>query len=126
MDISAEYSAWNPGLQSQLPREYLPLSTIFCAENVETPVAKAYELSDFCGLPADELVAFRVTLTMQTSPLLQLFGRATTRQWEKLLCRISASDRDGRSDPTVRCALCYSTIAERRSGSTTECDRALS
>jgi hypothetical protein len=60
MDISAEYSAWNPGLQSQLPREYLPLSTIFCAENVETPVAKAYELSDFCGLPADELVAFRV------------------------------------------------------------------
>jgi hypothetical protein len=60
MDISAEYSAWNPGLQSQLPREYLPLSTIFCAENVETSVAKAYELSDFCGLPADELVAFRV------------------------------------------------------------------
>jgi hypothetical protein len=60
MDISAEYSAWNPGLQSQLPREYLPLSTIFCAENGETPVAKAYELSDFCGLPADELVAFRV------------------------------------------------------------------
>ena len=60
MDTSAEYSAWNPGLQSELPREYLPLSTIFCAENVATPVAKAYELSDFCGLPADELVAFRV------------------------------------------------------------------
>lgn len=60
MDASAKYSAWNPGLQSQLPREYLPLSTIFCAENVATTVAKAYELSDFCGLPADELVAFRV------------------------------------------------------------------
>src|SRR5215467_3345229 len=57
---SAKYSAWNPGLQSQLPRKYLPLSTIFRTENVATTVAKAYELSDFCGLPPDELVAFRV------------------------------------------------------------------
>src|SRR3974390_921720 len=57
---SAKYSAWNPGLQSQLPREYLPLSTIFRAENVATDATKAQELSDFCGLPVDELVAFRV------------------------------------------------------------------
>ncbi len=57
---SPKYSAWNPGLQSQLPREYLPLSTIFRSENVSTTVAKAHELSDFCGLPAEELVAFRV------------------------------------------------------------------
>jgi hypothetical protein len=57
---SAKYSAWNPGLQSQLPNEYLPLSTIFRAENVSTGLEKANELSDFCGLPADELVAFRV------------------------------------------------------------------
>ena len=56
---SVKYSAWNPGLQSELPNEYLPLSTIFRAENVATDVAKAQELSDFCGLPADELVAFR-------------------------------------------------------------------
>jgi hypothetical protein len=58
--VSPKYSAWNPGLQSQLPREYLPLSTIFRAENVSTTVPKAYELSDFCGLPTEELVAFRV------------------------------------------------------------------
>src|SRR5215471_6794678 len=57
---SEKHSAWNPGLESQLPREYLPLATIFRAENVTTSVAKAYELSDFCGLPAEELVAFRV------------------------------------------------------------------
>jgi hypothetical protein len=52
--------AWDPGLQSELPREYLPLSTIFRAENVSTNAAKAYELSNFCGLPTEELVAFRV------------------------------------------------------------------
>jgi len=57
---SEKHSAWNPGLESQLPREYLPLATIFRAENVTTSAANAYELSDFCGLPAEELVAFRV------------------------------------------------------------------
>jgi hypothetical protein len=57
---SEEYWAWNPGLESQLPRQYLPLSTMFRAENVATTIEKAYELSDFCGLPAEELVAFRV------------------------------------------------------------------
>jgi hypothetical protein len=57
---SVKYSAWNPGLHSELPSEYLRLSTIFRAENVATDIAKAQELSDFCGLPADELVAFRV------------------------------------------------------------------
>ena len=31
---SPECSAWNPGLESQLPRAYLPLSTIFRADNV--------------------------------------------------------------------------------------------
>src|SRR5215472_18582227 len=57
---SAKFSAWNPGLQSELPRQYLPLSTIFRGENVATSLEIANELSDFCGLPADELVAFRV------------------------------------------------------------------
>jgi hypothetical protein len=56
---TAQYHAWNPGLQSQLPREYLPLSTVFRGENVFTSAAKAHELSEYCGLPAHALVAFR-------------------------------------------------------------------
>lgn len=55
----AAEGAWNPGLQSELPRAYLPLSTVFRSENVSTSLAKAQELSDYCGLPAHELVAFR-------------------------------------------------------------------
>ncbi len=55
----AEYDAWNPGLESEVPREYLPLSTIFRSENVSTTIAKAHELSDYCSLPVEELVAFR-------------------------------------------------------------------
>lgn len=51
--------AWNPGLESDLPRAYLPLSTVFRSDNVSTSLATAHELGDYCGLPAHELVAFR-------------------------------------------------------------------
>ena len=53
---TTEYDAWDPGLESELPREYLPLSTVFRSENVSTSVAKAHELSEYCGLSAHELV----------------------------------------------------------------------
>lgn len=56
---SVEYDAWNPGLQSELPREYLPLATVFRSDNVSTSIAKAEELSEYTGLPVLELVAFR-------------------------------------------------------------------
>jgi hypothetical protein len=69
---TAKYYAWNPGLKSQLPREYLPLSTIFRPENVSTSIAKACELSDFCGLPAEELVAFRVERLIVHELLIQV------------------------------------------------------
>ena len=51
--------AWHPGLESELPRELLPLATVFRRENVTTSVAEALELSDYCGLPPQDLVAFR-------------------------------------------------------------------
>ena len=53
------FDAWNPGIVSDLPREYLPLSTIYSADNVSTPLATALELSDFCGIAPHLLVAFR-------------------------------------------------------------------
>ncbi len=53
------YGPWHPGLESELPRELLPLATVFRDENVSTSVAEAYELSDYCGLRPHELVAFR-------------------------------------------------------------------
>jgi hypothetical protein len=56
---ATQEGAWNPGLQSELPRELWPLSTILRPENVTTPVEEAFELSDFCGLPIQDIVAFR-------------------------------------------------------------------
>jgi len=56
---AAAYGPWHPGLESELPRELLPLATVFRRENVSTSLAEALELSDYCGLPPQELVAFR-------------------------------------------------------------------
>ncbi|MCJ2075727.1 zeta toxin family protein [Methylobacterium sp. E-016] len=50
---------WNPGIESTLPRRFLPLTTLYRPENVATPLAEAMELSAFSGLPMPEIVAFR-------------------------------------------------------------------
>ena len=50
---------WNPGLQSQIPRELLPLCTIFRSENVYTGIASAEELHAMTGFDLSELVVFR-------------------------------------------------------------------
>jgi hypothetical protein len=54
-----ELGPWNPGIESTLPRIYLPLSTLFRPENTTTSVASALELADFSGLPREELTALR-------------------------------------------------------------------
>jgi hypothetical protein len=55
----ADCDPWHPGLESELPRGLMPLATVFRPENVVTSLAEALELSDYCGLPPQDLVAFR-------------------------------------------------------------------
>jgi len=50
---------WNPGLQSQIPAELLPLATLYRPENVLTTLRQARELADLTGLAAEDLVVFR-------------------------------------------------------------------
>ena len=64
LDVGASVTAeafgpWNPGIESQLPRELLALSTLFRPENVRTGLADVLELSDLTGLDLFDLVAFR-------------------------------------------------------------------
>ena len=51
--------AWSPEIRSTLPSQYLPLSTLFRPENVFTSIETAHELSDFTGLPIQQLICFR-------------------------------------------------------------------
>ncbi len=50
---------WNPGLQSQIPANLLPLATLYRPENVLTTLRQARELADLTGLAAEDLVVFR-------------------------------------------------------------------
>jgi hypothetical protein len=56
---SGEFGPWNPGIRSQLPAAFLPLSTIFRPENVFTGAEQACERSAFTGLEPEDHVAFR-------------------------------------------------------------------
>jgi hypothetical protein len=53
------FGPWNPGIESRLPRELLPLATLFRPENVRTDLATALELNDLTGLDIYDLVAIR-------------------------------------------------------------------
>jgi hypothetical protein len=53
------HGPWNPGIQSQIPRELQHLSTIFRPENVFTSIAAVSEMQGLTGFSPSELVAFR-------------------------------------------------------------------
>ncbi len=57
--VKIEYGPWNPGINSSIPQDILPFSTMFRAENVETGFDEAHELADFSGLSPFDVVAFR-------------------------------------------------------------------
>src|SRR5277367_4188067 len=53
------HGPWNPGIQSQVPKELRHLSTIFRPENVFTSIAAVTEMQGITGFSPSELVAFR-------------------------------------------------------------------
>jgi hypothetical protein len=52
-------TAWNPGLQSDIPSRLWPLVTVFREENAFVSYALAKELSDLTGLKPLDLIALR-------------------------------------------------------------------
>jgi hypothetical protein len=54
-----EHGPWNPGIQSQMPKDLLHLATIFRTENVSTSMASARELRGLTGFGLGELMVFR-------------------------------------------------------------------
>ncbi|MEM8839515.1 MAG: hypothetical protein AAGE89_15590 [Pseudomonadota bacterium] len=55
----ADFGPWNPGLEASIPREVLPLSTMFRSDNVLLSFSEIEELAAFVGLPAFDLAPFR-------------------------------------------------------------------
>lgn len=59
MPTDNNFGPWNPGIESQVPKELRHLATIFRAENVFTSLAAATELRGLTGFNLSELVVFR-------------------------------------------------------------------
>ncbi len=54
-----KFGPWNPGIESEVPKDLRHLATIFRAENVFTSLAAAGELRGLTGFNLSELVVFR-------------------------------------------------------------------
>ena len=57
--MDTEFGPWNPGIESQVPKQLRHLATIFRPENVFTSIAAAAELRGLTGFSLSELVVFR-------------------------------------------------------------------
>jgi hypothetical protein len=55
----AEFSAWNPGIESEIPKACRELETIYNPANVFTRLDETNQLSIETGLSPEELIAFR-------------------------------------------------------------------
>ena len=53
------YSAWNPGIESEIPPAYRRLETIYDPANVFTDLEEVNQLAVETGLSPEELIAFR-------------------------------------------------------------------
>ena len=53
------YSAWNPGIESEIPVEYRELETIYDPANVFTTINQVNELAKETALSPEELISFR-------------------------------------------------------------------
>lgn len=54
------FTAWNPGLTSELPSKLLHQATLYRAENSDIGYDEAKQAADFCGLKPEEMIAFKV------------------------------------------------------------------
>jgi len=53
------YSAWNPGIESEIPAAFRELETIYAPANVFTRLNEVNELATETGLSPEELISFR-------------------------------------------------------------------
>jgi hypothetical protein len=53
------YTAWNPGIESEIPVEYRELETIYDPANVYTTINEVNDLATETGLVPEELISFR-------------------------------------------------------------------
>ncbi len=73
-DTSQNFNAWNPGFNSEIPTELLPLVTLYRVENSDVSYADASEAASFCGRKPVEMVAFTASRLVRHELLVRLMA----------------------------------------------------
>jgi hypothetical protein len=55
---SFEYSAWNPGIETEIPEDYKNQETVYLPDNTTTAFDEILELAQMTGLSHEELIQF--------------------------------------------------------------------
>jgi hypothetical protein len=55
----AQYSAWNPGIESEIPEQFRLLETIYDLKNVSSRIDEINQMAKETGLSPEELVVFK-------------------------------------------------------------------
>ena len=78
----ASFSAWNPGIVSNIPQEYQPLETIYQQDNVFTSQHEVEELCRETGLSQEELVQFRPARLVLHELIVRVSANIVVREGE--------------------------------------------
>src|SRR3954462_3891313 len=78
------YGPWNPGLNSQVPRELRHMCTIFRPENSFTRVSSATELRQLTGLPLCDLAIFRPQRLVLHELMIRVMANLSVPTGEKI------------------------------------------
>jgi hypothetical protein len=77
------FGPWNPGIESTLPREFMPLTTVYNSENVSSTLREIEEINDFCGLALDQLSTFTPKRLALHEVLIRVMADLTVPDGEK-------------------------------------------
>src|SRR4051794_30940599 len=78
------YGPWNPGLNSQVPRELRHMCTIFRPENSFTRVSSATELRQLTGLPLCDLAILRPQRLVLHELMIRVMANLSVPTGEKI------------------------------------------
>lgn len=69
-----DFHAWNPGLNSEIPAQLMPMVTLYRPENSTVSYAEAKEASEYCGRKPMEMNAFTASRLVRHELLIRLMA----------------------------------------------------
>ncbi|MEP3330919.1 hypothetical protein [Sedimentitalea sp.] len=73
-DDTEDFNAWNPGLNSEIPAQLMPMVTLYRPEASMVTYAEAKEAAEFCGRKPMEMNAFTASRLVRHELLIRLMA----------------------------------------------------